>query len=143
MKPLTITMHLNYAQWKKGEHYEAVTFTDDSNANQGRGLGHQFRSNVKLGEEIVWESTIDAVDTEDKPCVYLINVFRKPWDGGYRLLTEPWYNSADNGKTIVGKIRQYGIKDGEMESYCISFLVMDNNTATPFTIDPIIIGHPK
>jgi hypothetical protein len=144
---LNIKMTVDYDEWKKGSSNwdNAITFSDNSSEDDSRQLvqrrGRNFRSNVKPGQNLTWESDLKNGDKEK---IILVNVVRYPANGGAYLLTEFWYNAQDNGAIILGQVKEKGFAKGLEERYIISFTVSKGDgTFDTYTVDPIIRGSDK
>ncbi len=153
---LTITMKINFDGWNSStpnKWYDQITFSDDGDYDQDDTTqtpnpdngkkGRNFKSKVKRNQKLIWRT-----DHEKKPEnaeIILISVTRNPGNGGDYLLSEFWYDSKDNGKTIEGSVRKKGYPEGAEERYIVSFAIQykdANNDVTYdiYTVDPILRG---
>ena len=144
---LTITMEIDYSKWTSGNWYEAISFSDsDPVAEKMRGdtiskrRGRSFNSKVKRNQELKWISTVKNAGKSEINLV-LVSITRHPDWQGETILTQPWYNSVDGGKSIIGLTR-VAFRGGAEEHYIISFAVSNGNGGyDTYTIDPIVTGH--
>jgi hypothetical protein len=147
-EPLTITMEINYATWSEGNWYDAITFSDTDKASEDvrsadatLRRGRKFNSTVRRNQELIWKWELVETGKNENLNIILVSVMRQPDYDDDILLTQPWYNSLDGGKTIVGHTRR-AFKGRAEEHYLITFTVSNGNGGyDTYTIDPLITGH--
>jgi hypothetical protein len=152
-KKLEITMKIDYSKWNDGYRYEAIKFyDDDEDAEKKRGetaglkdkdsarRGRNFKSNVKRKQKLVWNADFLKEEDREKKII-LISVVSNPKNTGKQILTESWFDSKNDGKTIEGST-QTDFETGAEERYLISFAITDGEGKwySIYTVDPIIRG---
>lgn len=140
--PFNIEMTVDFEKWKSNR-YDAITFSDPD--QPGGGIkGRSFTSKVGPQLPIKWTAKIINTGKMDLE-VILITVFRDPINGGDQVLLAPWYNSKNGGRHIMGRTRNFVLKNEKeeiLEHYLISFAITDNGGKYDiYTIDPILRGH--
>ena len=116
-----ITMSIDYTLWDQGDWYTAVTFKNGDSQGPGSGSnGRAFESEVKRNQKVKWQTAKINWDEEVAAEIILISVTRNPEEGGDYLLTNSWYSSQDDGKTIEGQTRR-SFEADKIERYIISF----------------------